>query len=217
MFPDISRDDIFRLETERLWLRWLRASDAAAVAAFAGLADVAFMTASIPHPYPMGEAERFVLHARASTAGGDALVLAATTKAKGRPVVGLVSAAVEEPGEIEFGYLIAPAYAGRGFATEMVRAMVDAVFNLTEARALVANSRTINPASRRVLEKCGFAYTGTGPKDLPARGGQHPCDFFRRDRRDWASDHGAPRRLPGMAQQTPRQPPPHRAGGEQPQ
>ena len=206
MFPDISRDDIFRLETERLWLRWLRAADASAIAAVAGLADVAHMTASIPHPYPPGEAERFILHARALTAGGDALILAATTKAKGRPVVGLVSAQVEEPAEIEFGYMIAPAYAGRGYATEMVRTAVDAVFNLTEARALVANSRTVNPASRRVLEKCGFVYTGTGLKDLPARGGKHPCDFFRRDRHDWASDHAVPRRLPGMAQQSLRVP-----------
>ena len=28
MFPEITRDDIFRLETERLWLRWPRAADA---------------------------------------------------------------------------------------------------------------------------------------------------------------------------------------------
>ncbi len=216
MFPDISRDDIFRLETERLWLRWLRAADAPAIAAFAGLADVAHMTASIPHPYPPGEAERFILHARASTAGGDGLVLAATTKAKGRPLVGLVSALVEEPGEVEFGYTIGPAYAGRGYATEMVQAMIDAVFNLTEARVLVANSRTINPASRRVLEKCGFTLTGTGLKDLPARGGKHPCDFFRRDRRGWASGHGTPRRLPGMTQQSPRTMP-NGPQGEEPQ
>ena len=216
MFPDISRDDIFRLETERLWLRWLRAADASAIAAFAGLADVARMTASIPHPYPPGEAERFILQARASTAGGDALVLAATTKAKGRSVVGLVSAQVEEPGEVEFGYTIGPAYAGRGYATEMVAAMIDAVFNLTEARALVANSRTINPASRRVLEKCGFVFTGTGLKDLPARGGKHPCDFFRRDRRGWASGHATPRRLPGMTQQAARTMP-SGPQGEEPQ
>ena len=156
------------------------------------------------------------MQARASTAGGDALVLAATTKAKGRSVVGLVSAQVEEPGEVEFGYTIGPAYAGRGYATEMVAAMIDAVFNLTEARALVANSRTINPASRRVLEKCGFVFTGTGLKDLPARGGKHPCDFFRRDRRGWASGHATPRRLPGMTQQAARTMP-SGPQGEEPQ
>ena len=29
MFPDLTRDDVFRLETRRLWLRWPRAADAA--------------------------------------------------------------------------------------------------------------------------------------------------------------------------------------------
>ncbi|MFZ0559474.1 MAG: N-acetyltransferase, partial [Methylovirgula sp.] len=52
MFPDLTRDDVFRLETTRLWLRWPRASDAAAVAAFAALPQVAQMTGNIPHPYP---------------------------------------------------------------------------------------------------------------------------------------------------------------------
>ena len=28
MFPEITHDDVFRLETERLWLRWPRLSDA---------------------------------------------------------------------------------------------------------------------------------------------------------------------------------------------
>ena len=60
MFPDLTRDDIFRLETERLWLRWPRASDAAAITAFASLPEVAQMTDAIPHPYPAGEADRFI-------------------------------------------------------------------------------------------------------------------------------------------------------------
>ena len=28
MFPDYFRDDVFRLETQRLWLRWPTAADA---------------------------------------------------------------------------------------------------------------------------------------------------------------------------------------------
>ena len=114
MFPDISCDDIFRLETTRLWLRWLRATDAPGLTAICGLAAVAEMTAAIPHPYPSGEAERFILHARATTAGGDALVLAVTAKNRARTLLGLISAQVVERGEIEIGYLIAPAQAGRG-------------------------------------------------------------------------------------------------------
>lgn len=199
MFPDITCDDIFTLETSRLWLRWLRASDTVALAAFASLASVAQMTASIPHPYPKGEADRFILHARGSTAAGRALILAATLKTKTRPMVGLASAQVIDSRTVEIGYAFDPAYQRRGFATEATSALVDAVFNLTDARVISATSRTINPASRRVLQKCGFASVGEGLKDLPARGGKFPCEFFVRDRRDWSTPHrGA---LPKMAEQ----------------
>jgi RimJ/RimL family protein N-acetyltransferase len=45
----------------------------------------------------------------------------------------------------------------------------------------------INPASRRVLERCGFTHRGSGLKAFPARGGVFPVDEFRLDRRTWES------------------------------
>ena len=62
MFPDLLRDDVFRLETRRLWLRWPRAGDAALIARFLGEREVAEMTAHAPHPYPPGAAAEFVRH-----------------------------------------------------------------------------------------------------------------------------------------------------------
>ena len=205
MFPDITRDDIFRLETARLWLRWLRASDAQPLTAFVSLAAVAQMTATIPSPYPPGEGDRFILNARATTAAGNALVLGVTTKNKARTLIGVASAQAVGTHEVEIGYLIAPAQTGRGYATEAVGTLLDAVFNLSEARVATATSRVGNAASRRVLEKCGFAHGETGLKNLPARGGLHPCDFFSLDRRRWLG-RGRAKPLPAMAHQAPRAP-----------
>jgi hypothetical protein len=64
MFPDLTRDDVFRLETRRLWLRWPRLADAQAITRLAGEKAVAEMTARIPHPYTPEEAERFIFQAR---------------------------------------------------------------------------------------------------------------------------------------------------------
>lgn len=36
MFPELTRDDVFRLETRRLWLRWTRMADASAILRLAG-------------------------------------------------------------------------------------------------------------------------------------------------------------------------------------
>ncbi|MFZ0729442.1 MAG: GNAT family N-acetyltransferase [Methylovirgula sp.] len=200
MFPDLTRDDVFRLETTRLWLRWPRASDAAAVAAFAALPQVAQMTGNIPHPYPPKEADRFIFKARAENSGGQALHLAITRKSGPRLVLGLVSASASGEIEVEVGYVMAPEVWGKGFATEAVRMVIDTIFALTPAVRVVANSRAHNPASRRVLEKAGFAYVDSGLDFLPARGGLHPCDRFRLDRADWRHDSQM-RRLPPMAHQ----------------
>ena len=76
---------------------------------------------------------------------------------------------------------------GRGYATEAVRALIEALFALTKAKRIVASARTKNPASRRVLEKSGFAYIDSGLDLLPARGGLHPCDRFQLSRKRWAA------------------------------
>ena len=44
-----------------------------------------------------------------------------------------------------------------------------------------------NPASRRVLEKCGFVFVGTGSLASMARGGVAPVDCLQLDRHTWAS------------------------------
>src|SRR3712207_4191950 len=58
MFPDLTRDDVFRLETRRLWLRWPRHADCQAIVRLAGEKAVADMTARIPHPYDPHDAEQ---------------------------------------------------------------------------------------------------------------------------------------------------------------
>src|SRR3712207_4000131 len=90
MFPDLTRDDVFRLETRRLWLRWPRLADGQAIVRLAGEKAVADMTSRIPHPYAPEDAERFVFHARQSNADGAGLQLAITPKGRPNALVGMV-------------------------------------------------------------------------------------------------------------------------------
>ena len=91
MFPDLARDDVFRLETARLWLRWPRASDAPAIHRFCSLWEVARFTARMPHPYPPGSAERFIYAAREANASGRDLTLVMTPSKGKRDVIGSIS------------------------------------------------------------------------------------------------------------------------------
>ena len=187
MFPDIARDDVFRLETKRLWLRWPRVSDAKAVARYSSRWEVARMTSRIPHPYPPGEAERFIFIAREANALGRDLILVVAPIRGRREPVGMISLESRREGRLTLGYAFAPEVWGKGFATEAALAALEAGFTLTATVEMLATAHVENPASRRVLDKCGFTHTGTGLEGAPARGGMVPCDRFRLDRAAWAS------------------------------
>ncbi len=61
--------------------------------------------------------------------------------------------------EVEVGYAVAAGLWGQGFATEMATALVRWAESCANVRSLVAYyTEPANAASRRVLEKVGFAY-----------------------------------------------------------
>lgn len=60
----------------------------------------------------------------------------------------------------EFGYWLGEGYWGRGIATAAARAVCDIVFTRFGLVRLQAAVFEWNPASMRVLEKCGFAREG---------------------------------------------------------
>ena len=187
MFPDIARDDIFRLETARLWLRWPRACDAAAIQRYGSRWEVARYTARIPHPYPPGAAERFIYAAREGNSSGRDLTLVLTPIRGKREAIGAVGLELHGRDRLTLGYALAPEFWGNGYASEAVAAMVEAAFSLTQAIDINASVRVENPASRRVLEKARFRFVGSGREVAPARGGLVECDRFALGRADWAA------------------------------
>ena len=127
--------------------------------------------------------------ARKSNADGEGLQLAITPK--GRPncligAVGIGPSPETAASPISASGSARPSW-GHGHATEAARALIDAFFAYGDGSEITASVRVINPASRRVLEKCGFAYQGSGLVELPARGGLYPAEHFRLDRRAWES------------------------------
>ncbi len=186
MFPDLASDDVFRLETARLWLRWPRASDAAALHRFCSLWEVARYTARIAHPYPPGSAERFIYAAREGNASGRDLTLVLAPKKGKREVIGSISLESRGLDRLTLGFALTPEFWSKGLATEAAWAMVKTGFGLTPAVEILASVRIENGASRRVLEKCGFALAGTGLQGAPARGGMVECHRFRLTRQAFA-------------------------------
>jgi len=168
------------LATERLVLRAPHRGDAAAIAALANDKRIAVNTARIPHPYGRDDAEQFIARANRDD-GGAAFVIAL-----GETLIGACGVDHRDDGP-EIGYWLGVPYWGRGYATEAVRALIDHAFDDLQCTALAAGARVSNPASRRVLEKCGFQWTGVRLTRVRAINSAAPADRYRLDRGLWAS------------------------------
>lgn len=65
--------------------------------------------------------------------------------------------AVPIPQGWEIGYHIAKAFCGNGYATEAVKVFLPKIFQYLEISQMYGICHAKNVASRKVLEKCGFA------------------------------------------------------------
>ena len=169
------------LETERLILRAPRLGDVKAVAALANDSRIAENTARIPHPYRTSDAEDFVT---AANRGNETAFVIALGQGPAIGACGFIQIDRHPP---EIGYWLGAKYWGKGYATESIRAVIDYAFTDLDCEALQAAARVTNPSSRRVLEKCGFQWTGAGLCRVRALSSSVPVDRFRLDRGLWAS------------------------------
>ena len=171
------------LETKRLCLRAPRLGDAKTVATLANDRRIAENTARIPHPYKTADAEDFIGRAGKT----DEAVFLVTLRDK--TVIGACGIVLQEAVP-ELGYWLGVEHWGKGYATEALHAVIDYAFTDLAHEALQAGARVTNPASRRVLEKCGFQWTGVGLYRIRAINSSAPIDRFRLERGIWAALKG---------------------------
>ena len=130
--------------------------------------------------YPTPQAVRELLDTKymASYARADYYRWAVIEKVSGECIGQIAFFSVDtdnEHGEIE--YVIGPAFRGKGYATEMTRAVIAYGFDKINFHRIEIDCRPLNEASRRVIEKCGLTYEGVFR------------DFF------WRKDHFEGRRV----------------------
>jgi RimJ/RimL family protein N-acetyltransferase len=178
--PDAKPRRLPALKTARLVLRAPALSDVPALVALAGDRRVAENTARIPHPYTAADAVAVL--GVINRSGGETVF---ATELNGE-LIGLCGLDPRPDGG-ELGYWLGVPFWSRGYATEAARAVIDYAFAELGHDVLQSGARVSNPASRRVLEKCGFQWTGVRLCRIRAINSAAPIDRFRLDRRLWAS------------------------------
>jgi RimJ/RimL family protein N-acetyltransferase len=158
------------LATERLVLRGPAEADAPQIAELAGDFNVAAMTARMPHPYGLADAEAFVARCEARDARVEP-TFAIEHRQFG--VIGVLGFHPGTGGRLEVGYWLGRPFWGRGYATEALKAALVWAKADWGKGALWAGHFADNRASGGVLVKAGFLYTGDVERmDCAARGGE---------------------------------------------
>lgn len=143
-----------RCETPSSVLRDWTPEDVPALARHADNPAVAcHMRDAFPHPYTRRDAETFTAMAAHTPS---ALMLAVEVDGEAVGGIGIHPLLDVYRGTAEIGYWLSEEYWGRGIATDAVRAVVPLAFDLFPIVRLQAGIFENNPASMRVLEKCGF-------------------------------------------------------------
>jgi len=173
------------LQTQRLVLRPFLLTDAPVVAALAGEPEVATMTLSIPTPYPVDQAQDWILQRPQAWQDGKALNYAITQMED--TLCGSVSLGLDRHhNHAELGYWIGKPYWGQGYATEAAAAIIAFGFNTLELHRINATHFSNNPTSGRVMEKLGMTYEGHR-RGFTLRAGQYrDIKLYGLLREDWA-------------------------------
>jgi RimJ/RimL family protein N-acetyltransferase len=174
------------LTTARLSVAMMRAEHAASLAEYRSHPDVArFQDWDVPYTVEMAERMIDGQSQLDGPANEDWVQLAVLVDGRS---IGDVAVGIHDNGrQATIGYTITPAEQGKGYASEAVAAVVDALFTEAHVHRIVAGIDPDNVASRRVLEKLGFRYEGRSAASVLVRGEWVDDDRFALLAREYAA------------------------------
>jgi RimJ/RimL family protein N-acetyltransferase len=147
-----------RIELDDIMIRNWQVADAAAIARYADNHKIwRNLRDGFPHPYTLQDAEAFIGRA---TQCDPPTLFAIATKEEAVGSIGLILGEDVHHRTAELGYWLAEPFWGRGIMTRAVTRFVDDAMDRFNLLRIYAEPYAINPASIRVLEKCGFVREG---------------------------------------------------------
>jgi RimJ/RimL family protein N-acetyltransferase len=75
--------------------------------------------------------------------------------------IGFVFLSTENSGDTHIGYLLAESYWGKGYATEILKGLIDFIKSEDQVTRLIAGVATDNVASIKLLQKLDFIHSST--------------------------------------------------------
>ncbi|WP_294184654.1 GNAT family N-acetyltransferase [uncultured Sphingobacterium sp.] len=146
--------DFPQLETERLILNAITASDIPQIVDYLQDKVYSDFTSTIPYPYRKEDAEYWLKLAEEAYITRKGFTFAIRNKDK--KLIGAIGLHDEGSDKAELGYWIAIPYWNKGYVTEAAKAIIDFGFKELHFNKIFATYFPHNPASGKVMEKIGM-------------------------------------------------------------
>lgn len=174
------------LETQRLTLRPISHADAPAIREAASIRAVADAMISIPHPYPDGEAERYIARQIANFEAGCSVTFVIECKIK-KAFCGVIEIREIEQNysQAELSFWLAVERWGQGYMSEALKPVLCFAFEELDLNRLYAYHMVRNPASGKVLQKNGFTQEGLLRQRVRKWGVFEDAKLWAMLRQDW--------------------------------
>lgn len=152
-----------KIQTQRLIIRPFKALDAQRIYEVCSDYDIAKMTLSLPIPYLLEHAVGFIDYAKKALKQETSYECAVCYKDNPNKVIGCIGITNinKVAKRAELGWWVDKAEWNKGIATEAARAVINFAFKQLNLHTLHARHFECNPASGRVMQKCGMKYVGT--------------------------------------------------------
>ena len=150
------------LYTQRLKLRSPTFEDASIIAQLAHNPKIASMTATLPYPYFPSMAVEWVKQVEAQHSKGTNRVylICHIKQNESEKIMGAIQLRSLQSGEFNLAYWLGEPYWGYGFCTEAGQAVLNMAHDF-KLSPIVAKHLVENSASKKVLLRLGFKYTGS--------------------------------------------------------
>jgi RimJ/RimL family protein N-acetyltransferase len=154
----MSQDSTIAVSTD-LWLAPLAESDRAAVTELLNDEQIASRMLKVPHPYGEADFDSFLAIARSATEDAPPVHFTIHHREHG-PIGGFGFEGLRIGHRVELGYWLGQSFWGQGIMPRVIRRACEFAFREFQVTRVFAHVFTTNPASTRVLEKCGFVCEG---------------------------------------------------------
>jgi ribosomal-protein-alanine N-acetyltransferase len=177
------------IETNKLILRPLTQADAPSIQCFASAHEIADTMISIPHPYPDGEAEKYVSRQRMEFDAGHSVTFVIERKSE-RVFCGVIEIRdiEQEHSQAELSFWLAVELWGQGIMSEVLKPMLRFGFKELNLNRLYAYHMVRNPGSGNVLQNNGFVQEGVLRQRVRKWGVFEDVKLWAILRKDWHGD-----------------------------